>query len=946
MEAFLVLLALAVVFGPVILSIIALVRSNRVLDDLKRVTTDFERLRDRIELQAVAAPVPPETPVPPADAAPAQPAAAAVDGLAAVETLAADRPTPEAAVRDAEPAPSAPSRLPDSGDAAAVVQGVSPADPGTGGLERTIASKWLVWLGAATVALGGTFLVKHSIESGWLGPGVRDLLGLAFGVILVLGGEWLRRRPLQRVVAALEPNYVPPALSSAGLFTIFASIYAAYALHGLIDPLFAFSALAATAFVAVGLSLLQGPLVALLGIVGGFVTPMLVSSEEPSAWTLFPYLLALTLAALAVLRYRGWWWLGYAALAGAAAWPLLWFAIAWSAGDGLPLGLYLLAVVAAFFYFTRDFPFLDRPWEAGPEAAGVETRKPAGNDDVMLRPGTVTWVAALAGLLLFFAYVRTAEYSTLSLVFLGLLALLYLFVGRREPALDTLAPAAAALVVALIATWHLPSVVDLPQRFYGVRGQGYVPLGGPLLPLELLPFAAAAALFGALFGAAGFATLWGARRPGVWAGISAGVPVLLFTTAYWRFVDFGLDLKWALAALLLAAVALAAATRIARYRNTPALDVPLGLYAAAVTAFIALGAAMTLREAWLTVAYALQVLALAYIYERVTVAPLRRVAIVVASVVLVRLCLNWNILEYDGGAGAASGWVLYGYGLPAVAFFQSARLFRRHADDLLVALLEAGWIAFVVLLASFEIRLLVSGSLTGTDYGLLEQSLQSAAWLAIAYALMQGHGRAERPVLLWASRILLCLAGAQVLLLQVLIFNPFHGQVFVGAYPVVNLLFLAYAVPAIFAFLVVPLLRRQDAAGAALVAAGFGFVLSFIYLTFEVRRAFQGPVFDVTPPDNAELYAYSAVWLAFALVLLGLAIWMKRASLRYASLIALSITVLKVFLVDTADLAGLYRVVSLVGLGLSLIAIGYIYQRFVFPPRAPAQPAAKPASPA
>jgi uncharacterized membrane protein len=73
---------------------------------------------------------------------------------------------------------------------------------------------------------------------------------------------------------------------------------------------------------------------------------------------------------------------------------------------------------------------------------------------------------------------------------------------------------------------------------------------------------------------------------------------------------------------------------------------------------------------------------------------------------------------------------------------------------------------------------------------------------------------------------------------------------------------------------------------------------------------------------------------------------MKRASLRYASLIALSITVLKVFLVDTADLTGLYRVVSLIGLGLSLIAIGYIYQRFVFPPRPSTKSAAKPAVPA
>ncbi len=42
-------------------------------------------------------------------------------------------------------------------------------------------------------------------------------------------------------------------------------------------------------------------------------------------------------------------------------------------------------------------------------------------------------------------------------------------------------------------------------------------------------------------------------------------------------------------------------------------------------------------------------------------------------------------------------------------------------------------------------------------------------------------------------------------------------------------------------------------------------------------------------------------------------------------------TVAKVFLIDMSELTDLYRVASFFGLGLSLIGIGYLYQRYVFP---------------
>jgi len=120
--------------------------------------------------------------------------------------------------------------------------------------------------------LGSVFLVKFAIDQNYLGPAVRDSLTFLFGVILVFGGEWLRRRPLQREIAAIRTNYVPLALTASGLIAAFASIYAARTLHGLLGPIPAFTGLALVALIAVGLSLLQGKFVALLGLLGAFVT--------------------------------------------------------------------------------------------------------------------------------------------------------------------------------------------------------------------------------------------------------------------------------------------------------------------------------------------------------------------------------------------------------------------------------------------------------------------------------------------------------------------------------------------------------------------------------------------------------------------------------------------------------------------------------------------------
>ena len=56
----------------------------------------------------------------------------------------------------------------------------------------------------------------------------------------------------------------------------------------------------------------------------------------------------------------------------------------------------------------------------------------------------------------------------------------------------------------------------------------------------------------------------------------------------------------------------------------------------------------------------------------------------------------------------------------------------------------------------------------------------------------------------------------------------------------------------------------------------------------------------------------------------------RGSVLRYGSAAVMLLAVAKVFLVDLAHLQDLYRVFSLFGLGVSLMLLAYLYQRFVF----------------
>src|SRR5262249_20096459 len=188
-------------------------------------------------------------------------------------------------------------------------------------LESRVMQRWAVWLGGVALALGAVFLVKYSIEQGWFGPEARVLAGVLLGLLLWALAEWIRERDVHvPLVGTTRTETIPAALASAGSVSLFASIFAAYQLYHFIGPLVTFALLTVVAVATVLLSLLHGVMMAWLGIAGVYAVPMLVTTPEPSALGLLGYIGIATAGSTALLRWRGWGWLAWLALAGASFW--------------------------------------------------------------------------------------------------------------------------------------------------------------------------------------------------------------------------------------------------------------------------------------------------------------------------------------------------------------------------------------------------------------------------------------------------------------------------------------------------------------------------------------------------------------------------------------------------------------------------------------------------
>ncbi|HMM92643.1 DUF2339 domain-containing protein [Bradyrhizobium sp.] len=787
------------------------------------------------------------------------------------------------------------------------------------GFEETIGTRWVVWVGGLTLALGGFFMVKYSIEADLLGPEVRVILGGLFALALLLAGEWMRRKESLSSIAALPIANIPAILTAAGTAAAFATVYAAYALYGFLVPATAFILLAMVALGTLAAALLHGPALAGLGIVGAFVTPILVSSGKPDYWALYVYLAIVTAAAFGLARVRMWRWLAVTTI----AFALLWTFPCLQCGPEIvgPHAFHVLVgFVLAALLVVCGFMF-------GPPADAGEVEP--------ISSGSLA--AYLLGATLI---VQNSFHADTAMIVFGLMVAGSLLVAWRSDAAAGAVGAAAVLVFVVFAEWAIranPDMLVLPGG--PLQGIGPNPTDGSV-SLHLI----SAAIFAAGFGIAGFMAqgrFTGPVIPVIWSAAAVFTPLALLVALYARIAHLDRSIPFAIVAVLLAAANAAATEILSKREDRPGLQAAIALFATGTLAALALALTFALEKGWLTIALALMSAGTAWISTQRPIAFLRTLAALLAGIVVLRIGYEPRIVGQAVGTTPIFNWLLWGYGIPAASFWAGSILLRRGGDDGPLRTVESAAILFTVLLAFMQIRHAVNhGDVYRASAGLTEVALQVCVALAMAIGLERLRIRTGSVIHNAGAILLTAFAGLATVFGLLLFENPMLQWIDIGGI-VINLLLLGYALPAVLALLLSYAVAGRRPVAYANTIAGAALVLALAYVTFQIRRIYHGPTIATGPTTGAEQYTYSIAYLAFGVALLGIGIIFNSQRARLASAVVIGLTILKAFLIDMSTLTGVYRALSFMCLGLVLVAIGWLYQRILFrrqalPPVAPA----------
>ena len=294
--------------------------------------------------------------------------------------------------------------------------------------ERWVGVRGAAVAGGVVLALAALLFFKYSIEHGLIPPIVRVILGVAAGVAAIWSSEMLRRR-------GYEP--AANALAGAGIVVLYGALWAANRLYDLLPtgPAYA-SMIVVTVACGVLAWRHRSLVIAILGLAGGFATPLLLATGADHPIGLFGYILLLDAGLLVLAQRRRWPVLGILGLAATVLYEAGWIIDHMDAEQQI-LGLVIVAVFAVLFALG-----------AARGRRGAEPHEELG------------WrISGVAGVLLPFALsLYFAGRSDLGAHLWGVAALLLLLSlaaawTARELDRPGIAVAAAAADVAVVLVW-------------------------------------------------------------------------------------------------------------------------------------------------------------------------------------------------------------------------------------------------------------------------------------------------------------------------------------------------------------------------------------------------------------------------------------------------------------------------------------------------------------
>ncbi len=780
------------------------------------------------------------------------------------------------------------------------------------GVEFNLGAKLPVWIGAIALIFAGFYLVKYSIESGWLQPSVRLSLGALFGCGLLCAGHWLVRHP--QIANALR---MAQGLVGAGLVTLYVCLYAAVNLYHLLGAVPGFVGMAAVTVIAVIMSLRYGQPIAVFGLIGGLVTPGLISSDDPNALVLFSYLFLLSAGLIFLFTRKGWWALAMLAVMGMLAWVGLWFATAFSSGDNFILILFSMGLCFMVLLSTGHVI------RSGLNALSENDRKVVHGLNMLAMAGgvaTIIWLSMKVDLTVF-------DWGMMGLLTLAGYALAF-FVPRSYRNFVFIK---MAVDLVLFAFWQAMDSSSL----YMLLAAGLFVIY-TIIPMLLMRRS---------------------QDPRLWAALQLVSAVAIYLIAYFRlpmFRDYQIPFEqfWGMLALIVASysVYLAQYARN-RYRADEGIrNTLVAIYALAATAFLSMGIVIEVPWAYVPIAIALQGMATVWIYNSTRIDFLERI---VVGLAIIFLCLNWEQISLFWsliGSSIVGDMPRYRnidhmmlvdplikLGLPALLWAIALSLYVRVGNQ--AKFLTGLMFSVVLFMTTFLTYYLLKGVFhPGHDYfsqvstfcqrGVITL-LIAGAGMAMFYA---AKGYAVCGFMHKWGVLFFKLAMIRLAYFDLLIMNPyFNGSQNVGDAPLLNGVTMVYGAGFLLSLWAIYTTdRRVEKVAGQKFYGCLALVFLFFVTSLNVRQFFHGGNLVEGHMDSTEFYTYSILWLFTGLALLAYGIIRQNRTARMASLAFMLLTIGKVFFFDASELEGLYRVFSFFGLGVSLIGLSYFYSRYVF----------------
>lgn len=752
--------------------------------------------------------------------------------------------------------------------------------------EDLIGGKLPIWIGGIALVFAGFFLVRFSIEAGYFGPTTRSITAALFGLLLIGLAEYGKLIPRFGNIFT-DDLRIGHSIAGAGIAVLYATLYMASELYGLLSLTPALIGVILVTLLAFFLSQKHGPPTAIMGLLGGFAAPYVAGLGPESVAPLLIYLGVFTAGLFGLAIHRGWAWLALLATGGSIIWTT---------------ALLLMDV-------TGDVPFIGA-FVVLLAIGGVLTL--ARTDASFGIPKAVMQsIPLVVGLLQLILLAPLIEFSPLSWLFFTVLAVFSIALAWRDDDLTPAVAGALGLAVAMVVMAFSdigPDVADL------------VPAIG----------------FAILFGAAGHVFTIRPKSGWMWALIGLGAPGAMLL-AGGMIADFG----WSNTLWGFVCFATAATSALMAWRTRP-LDMKLVMPLASAMTAILMVAAL-----WHWVSddfYILSVVlvagalaAWAHFSDSKAIAIETAVTIAFAGVLMlyfVEAILETLFASLEGKTDLYSylpnlADMLVPIFIPSVVIVGLAFHYRKAMGARI-----GGFIAAVGLISGstflyllYKQPLAIGPTQEFVQYGfaeraLLTQLLAGCGWLLVNHSWKEDLQKPLRAL----GLTLAGLALFRFVYFDLFLLSPTSVKQALGPAPLANLGSLHFTAIALWFWLFARSAGLRDSLPRLIRPLEIASLFAAIAATMiTVRQAVHGSDIATPPFTSTETYLYSAGLLLLAIAWLMRGIKSANALLRIAGLLLLTIITFKVFLVDAAQLDGVLRILSFLGLGIALIGIGWIY---------------------